>query len=52
MANENTNVAVSISPKAAELANAEKERLAEQGVRMSLGAIVSKAVAETLGKEA
>lgn len=46
------NQAVAISFVAIDVAKAEQDRLKEAGVKMSLGAIVSKAVIETYkGKE-
>ena len=47
MANTKNSQAISISIVAVDLVKAEQERQAKNGVRMSLGAIVSKAVVET-----
>jgi len=49
--NEVKNQAVAVSNIAVGIAKAEQEKLENNGVRMSLGAIVSKAVVEKYGKK-
>ena len=48
MAQEQRYKTVAISEAAAEKAKAEKERLRKDGVSMSLGAIISKAIVDNL----
>lgn len=48
MANTKESQTVSISTVAANLAKQEQERQRKEGIKMSLGTIVSKAVVDTL----